>query len=147
MGGEEENAALLPRRLIFGDPERSIVRISPDGTRIAFRAPVDGVLNLWVAPLDRIEQARPVTRVTDRNLGPWIVWMRDNRHVVFFREAAGDENWRAWRVDLETGDVWPLTPGPGVTCYVQQHSRHFPSELLIAHNARDKRYFDAHCLV
>jgi dipeptidyl aminopeptidase/acylaminoacyl peptidase len=106
------------------------------------RGPVDGVLNLWVAPLDRIEQARPVTRVTDRNLGPWIIWMGDNRHVVFFREAAGDENWRAWRADLETGDVRPLTPGPGVTCYIQQHSRHFPSELLIAHNARDKRYFD-----
>jgi hypothetical protein len=44
---------------------------------------------------------------------PWIVWMRDNRHVVFFREAAGDENWRAWRVDLETGDVRPLTRDPG----------------------------------
>jgi dipeptidyl aminopeptidase/acylaminoacyl peptidase len=142
MPGGEENAALLPRRLIFGDPERSIVRISPDGTRIAFRAPVDGVLNLWVAPLDRIDEARPVTRVTDRNLGPWIVWMRDNRHVVFFREAAGDENWRAWRVDLDTGDVRPLTPGPGVTCYIQQSSRHFPSELLIAYNERDKRYFD-----
>ena len=84
----------------------------------------------------RVGEARPVTTVTDRNLGPWIVWMRDNRHVVFFRETAGDENWRAWRVDLETGDVRPLTPRPGVTCYIQQHSRHFPSELLIAHNAR-----------
>ena len=144
MWAGEENAALLPRRLIFRDPERSIVRISPDGTRIAFRAPVDGVLNLWVAPLDRIDEARPVTTVTDRNLGAAIVWMRDNRHVVFFREAAGDENWRAWRVDLETGDVRPLTPGPGVTCYVQQHSHHFPSELLIAHNERDKRYFDVY---
>jgi dipeptidyl aminopeptidase/acylaminoacyl peptidase len=120
------------------------VRISPDGTRIAFRAPVDGVLNLWIAPIDQIGEARPVTAVTDRNLGPWIVWMRDNRHVVFFREAAGDENWRAWRVDLDTGDVRPLTPGPGVTCYIQQHSRYFPSELLIAHNARDKRYFDVY---
>jgi dipeptidyl aminopeptidase/acylaminoacyl peptidase len=135
---------LLPRGLIFGDPERSIVRISPDGMRIAFRAPVDGVLNLWIAPIDRIGDARPVTAVTDRNLGAAIVWMRDNRHVVFFREAAGDENWRAWRVDLETGEVRPLTPGPGVTCYIQQHSRHFPSELLIAHNARDKRYFDVY---
>ena len=144
MWAGEENAALLPCRLIFGDPERSIVRISPDGTRIAFRAPVDGVLNLWVAPLDRIDEARPVTTVTDRNLGAAIVWMRDNRHVVFFREAAGDENWRAWRVDLETGDVRPLTPGPGVTCYVQQHSHHFPSELLIAHNERDKRFFDVY---
>jgi dipeptidyl aminopeptidase/acylaminoacyl peptidase len=139
-----ENTGLLSRRLIFGDPERSIVRISPDGTRIAFRAPVDGVLNLWVSPIDRIEDARPVTAVTDRNLGPWILWMHDNRHVVFFREAAGDENWRAWRADLATGDLRPLTPGPGVTCYVQQVSRHFPSELLIAHNARDKQRFDVH---
>jgi dipeptidyl aminopeptidase/acylaminoacyl peptidase len=31
-----------------------------------------------------------------------------------------------------------------VTCYIQQISRHFPSELLIAHNARDKRYFDVY---
>jgi hypothetical protein len=68
--------------------------------------------------------------------------MHDNRHVVFFRETAGDENWRAWRADLQTGDVRVLTPGPGVTCYIQQISRHFPSELLIGHNARNKRYFD-----
>jgi hypothetical protein len=139
---EEENTGLLRRRLIFGDPERSVVRISHDGTRIAFRAPVGDVLNLWVAPIDRIDDARPVTAVTDRNIGPSIVWMHDNRHVVFFREAAGDENWRAWRVDLETGDVRALTPGAGVKCYIQQSSRHFPSELLIAHNARDKGYFD-----
>jgi dipeptidyl aminopeptidase/acylaminoacyl peptidase len=138
----EESAGLLRRRLIFADPERSIVRISHDGMRVAFRAPVDGVLNLWVAPIDRIDEARPVTGVTDRNLGPWILWMHDNRHVVFFREAAGDENWRAWRVDLQTGEVRPLTPGPGVTCRIQQISCHFPNELLIMHNARDKRYFD-----
>jgi hypothetical protein len=138
----EENTGLLRRRLIFADPERSVVRISHDGTRVAFRAPFDGVLNLWVAPIDRIGEARPVTAVTDRNLGPWILWMHDNRHVVFSREAAGDENWRAWRVDLETGDVWALTPGPGIICRIQQISRHFPSELLIMHNARDRRYFD-----
>ena len=36
------------------------------------------------------------------------------------------------------------TPGDGVTCYVQQSSPRFPSELLIAHNARDKQYFDVY---
>ena len=137
-----EGSGLLPRRAIFANPERSVVRISRDGTRIAFRAPVDGVLNLWVARIDQIDNARPLTAVTDRNLGPWIVWMHDNRHIVFFREQAGDENWRAWRVDLQTNEIRPLTPGSGVKCYVQQSSRHFPSELLIAHNERDKRYFD-----
>ena len=29
-----------------------------------------------------------------------------------------------------------------MTCYIQQSSHHFPSQLLIAHNAREKRYFD-----
>src|SRR5262249_13764202 len=77
-------------------------------------------------------------------LGSSIVWMHDDRHIVFFREQAGDENWRAWRVDLRTTEIRPLTPGPGVRCYVQQSSRHFPSELLIAHNERDKRYFDVY---
>ena len=74
-----EPAALLARRVIFADPERIIVRISPDGTRIAFLAPLEGVLNLWVAPLADVGAARPVTQVTDRNLGSWVVWMHDNR--------------------------------------------------------------------
>jgi dipeptidyl aminopeptidase/acylaminoacyl peptidase len=140
----DQQIDLLPRRLIFGNPERTIVRISHDGTRIAFLAPVDGVLNLWVGPIARIEDARPVTKATDRNLGPWIVWMHDNRHVLFFRDTAGDENWCAFAIDLETGDVRALTPRTGVTCSVQQVSRDFPSELLIRHNGRDKRHFDLH---
>jgi dipeptidyl aminopeptidase/acylaminoacyl peptidase len=137
-----ESPELLPRRLIFGDLKRSVVRISQDGTRIAFRAPVDGALGLWVAPINDVDSARPVTAATDHNLGPWIVWLRDDRHLVFFRDQHGDENWRAWRIDLLTADVRPLTPGPGATCFIQQSSRHFPGELLIAHNQRDRRYFD-----
>jgi dipeptidyl aminopeptidase/acylaminoacyl peptidase len=137
-----ESPELLPRRLIFRDLDRSVVRISQDGTRIAFRAPVDGALSVWVAPISDIDNGRPMTAATDYNLGTWIVWMHDDRHVVFFRDQGGDENWRAWRLDLQTADVRPLTPGPGVTCFIQQSSRHFPSELLISHNERDRRYFD-----
>jgi hypothetical protein len=40
----QESTGLLPRRLIFADPERSVVRISHDGTRVAFRAPVEQCL-------------------------------------------------------------------------------------------------------
>src|SRR3989449_2164042 len=39
---------LIPRRLLFAGADRSTVRISPDGRRLAFMAPIDGVLNLWV---------------------------------------------------------------------------------------------------
>jgi len=132
----------IPRRVLFADPERSIVRISPDGRRVAFLAAVDGILNVWVGPIDDLAAARPLTRVTDRNLGPWLVWLHNNRHVVYFRERGGDENWQAHRVDVETGASIALTPGPGVKSYLHQQSHHFPDELLIAHNERDKRFFD-----
>ena len=134
--------APIPRRVLFADPERSIARISPDGRRVAFLAAVDGVLNVWVAPLDDPGAARPLTRVTDRNLGPWLVWLHNNRHIVYFRERGGDENWQAHRVDVDTGASIALTPAPGVKSYVHQQSHRFPDELLIAHNERDKRFFD-----
>jgi dipeptidyl aminopeptidase/acylaminoacyl peptidase len=133
---------LIPRRLLFGDLGRSVVRISPDGRRVAFLAPLDGVLNLWVGPIDDIRDARPLTRATDRDLGSWLQWLHNNRHLVFFRERGGDENWQAHRIDVESGDILPLTPAPGVRCFIHQVSHHFPDELLIAHNERDKRFYE-----
>ena len=137
-----DGTPLIPRKLLFAGADRSAVRISPDGRRVAFMAPIDGVLNLWVGEIDNLAKARPLTRVTDRDLGPWIVWPHNNRHVVFFRDQGGDENWQAHRVDVDTGDILALTPGPGVKSYIQQTSRHFPDELLIAHNQRDPRFSD-----
>ena len=133
---------LIARRTLFADPARTWVRISPDGTRIAFLAPIHEVLNVWVGPIGDVTKARPVTRVTDRNILWFYAWLHDNRHLVFFREQGGDENWQAFRVDVQTLDVLALTPGPGVRSYVQQVSRHFPGELLLAHNQKDPRFFE-----
>jgi len=42
---------LIPRKVLFGNPERVSPRLSPDGTRLAWIAPNDGVLNVWLAPV------------------------------------------------------------------------------------------------
>jgi hypothetical protein len=68
--GPDATGALIPRRLLFADPGKAAVRISPDGRRIAYLARADGVLNLFVASLDEVNNARTLTRVTDRSLGP-----------------------------------------------------------------------------
>jgi acetyl esterase/lipase len=135
---------LIPRRLLFDAPQRTWATISPDGKRLAFLAPVDGVQNVWLAPLHDLDAAKPLTRVTDRDVMNKLVWPHDNRHVVFFREQGGDENWQAHRIDVESGDIRPLTPGPGVRSFLQQHSAQFPGELLLSHNARDKRFYDVY---
>jgi dipeptidyl aminopeptidase/acylaminoacyl peptidase len=133
---------IIPRRALFDAPQRTWATISPDGKRLAFLAPVDGVQNVWLAPLNDLGAARPLTRITDRDVMNRLAWPHDNRHVVFFREQGGDENWQAHRIDVESGDIRPLTPGPGVRSYLQQHSARFPGELLISHNGRDRRFYD-----
>ena len=49
---------LIPREVLFGNPEIAGVSLSPDGQRIVYLAPSDGVLNLWVRDLDGDAPAR-----------------------------------------------------------------------------------------
>ena len=133
---------LIPRAVLFAPAQHAKVTISPDGKSIAFLSPVDGVQNVWVAPIADPASAKALTRIADRDVLNQLWWPHDNRHLVFFRERGGDENWQANSVDVETGQIRALTPSPGVRSYVQQTSARFPGELLIAHNQRDKRQFD-----
>src|SRR5437773_7013788 len=75
---------LVPRETFFGDPDVAWAQLSFDGAQVAYIAAVDGVRNLWVAPIDDLRAARPVTRVTERPIGFFFQWAYTNRHVVFF---------------------------------------------------------------
>lgn len=133
---------LVARRVFFDNPDYINVCLSPDGTQLSYVAPLDGVNNLWVAPLGDLKAARPVTRVTDRNISNYHRWGYTNRHIVFFRDRDGDENFRAASVDVVSGAIVPLTPEAGVKSFLQEADRKFPEEMLLRHNQRDKRYFD-----
>ncbi len=56
-----DNIPLIPREVLFGNPQRAQARLSPDGKWLSFQAPVDGVLNIWVGPADDLSKAKPVT--------------------------------------------------------------------------------------
>jgi dipeptidyl aminopeptidase/acylaminoacyl peptidase len=139
---QAEPAGLVARRVFFDNPDCTNVRVSPDGLQIAYVAPVDGVNNLWVAPVDDPAAARPLTRVTDRNISGYFRWAYTSRHLVFFRERDGDENWRAASVNIGNGTIVSLTPEYGVKSFLQEIDRKYPEEMLIRHNQRDKSRFD-----
>src|SRR5579863_9919470 len=63
---EKFTTPLIPREVLFGNPERTDPQISPDGTQIGYLAPVDGVLNVWIRTLGNTDD-RPVT--ADKNRG------------------------------------------------------------------------------
>jgi len=139
---EERARPLVPRETFFGDPDVAAAYLSFDGASVAYVAPVDGVRNLWVAPVGDVAAARPVTRVTERPIGSFCQWAYTNRHLVFFEERDGDENWRGSSVDIRDGTITPLTPPRGVRAGVHEVSRRFPREMLFTHNERDKRFSD-----
>ena len=104
---------LIPRTVLFGNPDRVSVQLSPDGSQIAYLAPRDGVLNVWVAPRDDLAAARPVTDDTGRGIR-FYGWAYTNAHILYIQDKNGDENWRLYVVDLQGGGVRDLTPFEGV---------------------------------
>ena len=137
-------APLIPREILFGNPERTQPRISPDGKRLAYIAPVDGVLNVWVGSVGG-DDFRPVTEDRDRGIRLYF-WAEDDRHIVYLQDADGDENWRLYSVDLESGGTRDLTPFDDVQAQVIDKSKHFLDEILVGLNKRDARLHDAYKL-
>ncbi|WP_200900298.1 S9 family peptidase [Rubrobacter aplysinae] len=145
-----QQARLIPREVLFGNPERAQARLSPDGGRLSFLAPVEGVLNVWVGPVDG-DLERDFTPVTDdrsRGIRAYF-WTEDNEHLVYLQDRDGDENWRLYAVDPgsnEPGEARDLTPFEGVQAQVIGRSRRRPGEILVGLNDRDERLHDAHRL-
>ena len=147
-GGPAEGSSLpplIPREVLFGNPEIVGVDLSPDGTRISYLAPYQGVLNLWVRDLAGSEQPRLLTRKTDRPQQS-ASWTPDGRFLISSRDSEGDENTVLVRIDPQTGKTVDLTPSSGVLAVVSASDRDVPGELVIGLNDRDPRYFDLYVL-
>ena len=132
---------LIPREVLFGNPDRARPELSPDGTRIAYLAPVDGVLNVWVGPADNPSAATPVTHDTGRGIR-FYGWPYTNNHISYIQDMEGDENWRVYSVDLTSGRTLDLTPVEGVQARIQHASPRIPDEVLVGLNDRDPRFHD-----
>jgi dipeptidyl aminopeptidase/acylaminoacyl peptidase len=136
---------LIPRKAFFGNPDKIQPRLSPDGAHLAFLAPADGVLNVWVGPADDPDAARPVTHDTKRGIQTY-GWAYTNRHILYVQDRDGDENWRIYSVELSNDRVQELTPVAGVQAQIYKISHKLPSEILIGLNNRDARLHDVYRL-
>ena len=141
---------LIPREVLFGNPERLSPRISPDGARLAWIAPHEGVLNVWIAPANAgagvdWAAAQVVTDDTDRGIRMF-AWAHDGRHLLYLQDTGGDENWRLHDVDLETMQRRDLTPFDGVQARLLAMERKFPTEVLVGLNLDNAELHDVYRL-
>ena len=138
-------ADLIPRSVLFGNPERAGVKISPDGKTLSWLAPKNGVLNVWVAPVGKLDQARAVTNDTTRPIHIYF-WAFTSKHILYMQDAGGDENYHVFRVDLADGKTTDLTPFKGARAAVAKMSDRKPTTLVISINDRKPEAMDLHKL-
>jgi dipeptidyl aminopeptidase/acylaminoacyl peptidase len=138
------NVPLIPREVLFGNPDKSMVRLSPNGQYLSFRSSLEGVLNIFIAKSGSINEAVPITNDTGRGIRRYF-WLYDNQHIVYLKDDGGDENWRIHVVDIETKQDQIFTPEK-VNAYIYHVSEKFPDEILIGLNDRDPSYHDVYRL-
>jgi dipeptidyl aminopeptidase/acylaminoacyl peptidase len=135
---------LIPLEVLLGNPERAQAQISPDGKRLSYLAPLNGVLNVFVGDAGASNE-QPMTRDADRGIhSHW--WAPDGRRLMYVQDKDGSENFRLYDVDLESGTERDLTPLDGVQCRVIAHRKRFPNDVLIGLNKDNPQLHDIYHL-
>ncbi|OBV10119.1 alpha/beta hydrolase family protein [Erythrobacter dokdonensis] len=145
MTNESQAAPLIPRSALFGNPTRASGQISPDGQWLSWLAPKDGVLNIWLAPVDNPDAARAMTSAADRPIRQYF-WSPDSRAVMYIQDKGGDENFLLYSVDVASGAETTVTPFTNTRVEIIGASNTIKDKLLLGINNRDPQWHDVYLL-
>ena len=136
---------IISRDVLFGNPERTQPRLSPDGQRLAWIAPdKKNVLQVWVKTLGK-DDDKMVTADKKRGIRQFF-WAQNNKTLLYVQDNDGDENFHVYGVDLPSGNVRDYTPFQGVRASVADINQDFPDEILLEMNLRNRQAMDIHRL-
>jgi dipeptidyl aminopeptidase/acylaminoacyl peptidase len=135
---------LIPRAVLFGNPERTNPHISSDGKMLAYLAPDHDVLNVWVRTIGRNDD-RPVT--ADRKRGIRIYfWQPAAASIIYLQDVGGNENFHVFQTDVATKQTRELTPGDKVRAQIVAVDEHHPDFMLVETNQRKSELMDVYRL-
>lgn len=134
---------LIPREVLFGNPERAAPQISPDGKHLAYLAPDQkNVLQVWVRTLGKTDD-KQVTHDEKRGIRQYY-WAYDNKQLLYLQDVGGNENFHLYAVRLDDDKTRDLTPFEGVRAQGVDRDDDHPNEVIVGLNKRDRKVFDVH---
>ena len=136
---------LIPRSVLFGNPDRANVQLSPDGKHISWLAAQDGVLNIFVAPVDHLDKAVAITHDKTRPVRLYL-WTFDNKHLLYSQDTGGDENWHVFRIEVTGGEPLDVTPQKGARADITAMSEKHPNTVIVSENDRDPQAPDVYSI-
>ena len=136
---------LIPREILFGNPEKAAPQFSPDGKTLSWLAPdAKNVLQVWVKSLGK-DDARVITADKKRGIRQY-AWAENSRVVLYLQDADGDENWHIYGVGLDGKDARDFTPGPKLQARITGTDPAFPDTVLVSLNKRNPALHDVYRL-
>jgi len=153
QNNSKQQVPLIDRKLFFGDPEISGAQLSPDGKFLAFRKPLNGVINIWVKGIDEpMSAARPITEDKNRPI-PAYFWSQDGKYILFVQDKDGNENFRIYAVSptdkVAKGQVpqaKDLTPEDKVQARIYAVPENNPNNIIVGLNDRDPKFHDVYSI-
>ncbi|HEY9862838.1 MAG TPA: S9 family peptidase [Candidatus Obscuribacterales bacterium] len=134
---------LIPRELLFGNPERTSPSLSPEGKYLAYIAPDEkNILQVWLKTVGQ-EETQALTRDPKRGIR-FFFWTYNPDQLIYVQDSDGDENWHLYLVNVQTHVVRDLTPFQGVRAQVVNLDHNFPDQILVGMNLRDPQVFDVY---
>ena len=137
---------LIPREILFGNPEKVSPQLSPDGKQLAWIAPdKKNVLQVWVKTIGK-DDDKVVTADPKRGIRQFF-WAENSKMLIYLQDSDGDENFHLFGVDLASGNVRDLTPFQGVKAQADGRStRTFPTRSSSRSTRRNRALFDVYRL-
>lgn len=134
---------ILPVEDFFSNPEKAMFSIAPDGRHIAWLAPWQSRLNVFVQNISSgaISQA---TRETERDISMY--HFANNARILYLLDDGGDENFHVFAADIDGANSVCLTPFPGVRVHIADMLPEQDNEVLISMNQRNPQVFDVYNL-
>jgi dipeptidyl aminopeptidase/acylaminoacyl peptidase len=132
---------LIPRTVLFGNPDRAKPSLACDGRHLAYLAPDrKGVLQVWVRTLGA-DDDHIVTADSHRGIHRYF-WSYDPDCLLYLQDSDGDENDHLYAVNIKTKQVRDLTPFEGVRTEGVELEPAFPHEALVGLNLKNRESFD-----
>lgn len=134
---------LIPRQVLFGNPQKTNPQISPNGKYITYIAPDKrDVPQIWICTLGKKDD-RMITADEKRGIQDY-TWTYNNNQLIYQQDSNGDENFHLYLLNINSKNKKDLTPFKEVQAQLIGVNPKFPDEVLVGINLKDPRKHDTY---
>ena len=140
---DSQIAEKIPIEDFFKKPQQSGYKLSSDGEAYIFRAPVNGINNIFIQRIGESESLQ-LTQSTDRDIMRFY-WGTDDI-ILYQQDTEGDENYKLYSLSIESKEIRCLTDFENTNTTIIDHYIKEPNEIIIGLNERNPECSDVYHL-